>query len=82
MIFRKNKLKRKSKRFSFRDRLDDLLASHEEQLDALRRKQEAELDVLWIEAHQANSRDPIVEEIWFAFNDEDHPMPSIAFRNY
>jgi len=76
------KFKRKSKRFSIQDRLDDLLASHEEQRDALKRKQDRELEALWEEAMIVNRRDPICEEIWFSYHEADHPMPSIQFRRY
>ncbi len=75
------KLKRKSKRFTLKDRLEDLLASHEEQLEALKNRQGEEIHDLWIEAYKINPLDPICQTIWEVYADgNDMPMPSFSYR--
>jgi hypothetical protein len=75
------KLKRKSKRFTLKDRLEDLLASHEEQIAKLRKKQDEELYALWFEAYKINPLDPICQTIWEVYADGNGmPMPSFSYR--
>jgi hypothetical protein len=62
------RIKRKSKRLTFQDRLDDLLAWREELEEEVRDKTDRELTLLFLQVRNAASQDPLQKTILSALS--------------